>query len=161
MSTILRFDMRVGPQSPSSTREMIDTSLEMCEWGERTGALTAMFSEHHGSDDGYLPSPLIMAAAAAAPQDADMWLRLIVAQILAGEGKRIRYRYSKYRRDRTFRWRTLDGFAGDVGRRGEGSCPSPRIHGVEELLNEIIGKMLANFLRNIVELRFPESCHRP
>jgi hypothetical protein len=35
------------------------------------------------------------------------------------------------------------------------------LDGIEELLNEITAKMLANFLRNIVELRLPQSCHRP
>ncbi len=66
MSTILRFDFRIGPESPCTMSELYAASLEMCEWGERTGAMMAMFSEHHASDDGYMPSPLVMAAAAAA-----------------------------------------------------------------------------------------------
>ena len=62
----LRFDFRLKPGSVSTMREMYSTALDICQWGERNNALTVMFSEHHSSPDGYLPSPIIMAAAAAA-----------------------------------------------------------------------------------------------
>src|SRR6201994_781462 len=39
---------------------------EMCAWAEDHGALAAVLCEHHGSEDGYLPSPLILAPAIAA-----------------------------------------------------------------------------------------------
>ena len=38
----------------------------MCEWADAVGFDVVRFLEHHGSDDGYCPSPLTMAAAAAA-----------------------------------------------------------------------------------------------
>ena len=60
----LRFDFRLKPGSASTMQEMYSTALDICQWGERNNALTAMFSEHHSSPDGYLPSPIIMAAAA-------------------------------------------------------------------------------------------------
>jgi alkanesulfonate monooxygenase SsuD/methylene tetrahydromethanopterin reductase-like flavin-dependent oxidoreductase (luciferase family) len=41
-------------------------ALEMSEWADRLGALFVGLSEHHGSDDGYLPSPVPLAAAVAA-----------------------------------------------------------------------------------------------
>ncbi|MDE0701138.1 MAG: LLM class flavin-dependent oxidoreductase [Acidimicrobiaceae bacterium] len=63
---ILRFDFRLGPQSDATMAELYGASLEMCEWGEANGAMIAMFSEHHSASDGYLPSPIVMAAAAAA-----------------------------------------------------------------------------------------------
>ncbi|MEM7139547.1 MAG: LLM class flavin-dependent oxidoreductase [Actinomycetota bacterium] len=63
---ILRFDFRLGPQSSASMSELYAASLEMCEWGEANGAMLGLFSEHHTSSDGYLPSPLVMAGAAAA-----------------------------------------------------------------------------------------------
>ena len=63
---ILRFDFRLKPDSPTTMQELYSTALDMCQWGERNNAVTAMFSEHHSSPDGYLPSPIIMAAAAAA-----------------------------------------------------------------------------------------------
>lgn len=63
---ILRFDFRLGPQSSTTMADLYATSLEMCEWGETNGAMMSMFSEHHSTADGYLPSPLVMAGAAAA-----------------------------------------------------------------------------------------------
>ncbi len=63
---ILRFDFRLKPDSPATMQELYSAALDMCQWGERNNAVTAMFSEHHSSPDGYLPSPIIMAAAAAA-----------------------------------------------------------------------------------------------
>lgn len=38
----------------------------MAEWADSNGAAAVVLSEHHGSDDGYLPSALTMAAAVAA-----------------------------------------------------------------------------------------------
>src|SRR5438270_9525279 len=39
---------------------------EMCAWAEDHGGLAAVLCEHHGSEDGYLPSPLILAPVIAA-----------------------------------------------------------------------------------------------
>src|ERR1700722_7032682 len=39
---------------------------EMCSWAEELGALAAVLCEHHGSEDGYLPSPMVLAPAIAA-----------------------------------------------------------------------------------------------
>ena len=38
----------------------------MAEWGESNGCVTTMICEHHASPDGYLPSPMVLAAAIAA-----------------------------------------------------------------------------------------------
>ena len=38
----------------------------MAEWADAKGFDEIMLSEHHGSPDGYLPSPLALAAAIAA-----------------------------------------------------------------------------------------------
>jgi alkanesulfonate monooxygenase SsuD/methylene tetrahydromethanopterin reductase-like flavin-dependent oxidoreductase (luciferase family) len=38
----------------------------MAEWADRLGFGFLVLSEHHGSPDGYLPSPLVLAAAVAA-----------------------------------------------------------------------------------------------
>ena len=46
--------------------DLYQAGLDMTEWAERVGAISVMFSQHHGSSDGYLPSPIPMAAAAAA-----------------------------------------------------------------------------------------------
>jgi alkanesulfonate monooxygenase SsuD/methylene tetrahydromethanopterin reductase-like flavin-dependent oxidoreductase (luciferase family) len=63
---ILRFDFRLGPRSDTSMSELYAAALDMAEWGESNGAMMALFSEHHTSPDGYLPSPLVLAGAAAA-----------------------------------------------------------------------------------------------
>lgn len=76
---ILRFDFRRGPASSATMAELYAASLEMLEWGEDHGA-TAIFSEHHSSSDGYLPSPIVMAAAAAARTST---LSINVAALLA------------------------------------------------------------------------------
>jgi alkanesulfonate monooxygenase SsuD/methylene tetrahydromethanopterin reductase-like flavin-dependent oxidoreductase (luciferase family) len=63
---IVRFDFRLGPQSDTTMADLYATSLDMAEWAEANDAASVLFSQHHGSPDGYLPSPLVMAAAAAA-----------------------------------------------------------------------------------------------
>ncbi len=63
---IVRFDFRLGPRSDTSMADLYAAALEMTEWAEANGAMMAMFSEHHSSPDGYLPSPLVLAGAAAA-----------------------------------------------------------------------------------------------
>ncbi|HMQ26496.1 MAG TPA: LLM class flavin-dependent oxidoreductase, partial [Acidimicrobiales bacterium] len=60
----MRFDLRApGPTPPA---DLYAAALDMAEWGEQHGALAVVLSQHHASDDGYLPSPTVMAAAIAA-----------------------------------------------------------------------------------------------
>lgn len=63
---ILRFDFRRTDATPVSMGELYRAALDMAEWGEANGAMMAMFSEHHGASDDYLPSPIVLASAAAA-----------------------------------------------------------------------------------------------
>lgn len=63
---ILRFDFRLGEDAPTTRSDLFSAALDMTEWAEQRDALMVMFNEHHGSPDGYLPSPLIMASAVAA-----------------------------------------------------------------------------------------------
>ncbi|HEY3671273.1 MAG TPA: LLM class flavin-dependent oxidoreductase [Acidimicrobiia bacterium] len=63
---LLRFDMRAPVEGPASTQDLYDAAIEMSVWGERNGAVSVALSEHHASTDGYLPSPLVLAAAVAA-----------------------------------------------------------------------------------------------
>ncbi len=62
---LMRFDMRCPDQDPATIQAQYQTALEMAEWGEGKGCIQLVVSEHHGSPDGYLPSPLILAAAMA------------------------------------------------------------------------------------------------
>jgi alkanesulfonate monooxygenase SsuD/methylene tetrahydromethanopterin reductase-like flavin-dependent oxidoreductase (luciferase family) len=61
----LRFDMR-APDFGAPTTELYAAAIEMCAWAETRGAVAAVLSEHHGADDGHLPSPLMLASAIAA-----------------------------------------------------------------------------------------------
>lgn len=62
---LMRFDMRAPAFSPASTQDLYKAALEMAAWGEERGAIQIVVSEHHSSDDGYLPSPLVFAGAIA------------------------------------------------------------------------------------------------
>ena len=62
----LRFDFRNPDLGGVSTADRYAAALEMVEWADRLGGMTVAVSEHHGSDDGYLPSPLVMLSAMAA-----------------------------------------------------------------------------------------------
>ena len=62
---MLRFDMR-APAMGAPTVELYAAATEMCAWAENHGCLAAVLCEHHGAEDGYLPSPLILASAIAA-----------------------------------------------------------------------------------------------
>ena len=60
--------------------ERYRAGIDMAEWADRNGFVTIVLSEHHGSDDGYLPSALTMAAAMAARTST---IRLSVSAIVA------------------------------------------------------------------------------
>ena len=62
----LRFDFRNPSFAGTTMAERYRAALDMAEWADRSGAVALVLSEHHGSDDGYLPSPLPLAAAVAA-----------------------------------------------------------------------------------------------
>jgi alkanesulfonate monooxygenase SsuD/methylene tetrahydromethanopterin reductase-like flavin-dependent oxidoreductase (luciferase family) len=62
----MRFGMRSAATEPSRRAELYGTAIDMCAWAETRGCLAAVVSEHHGADDGYLPSPVPLAAAIAA-----------------------------------------------------------------------------------------------
>ncbi|MBW2268653.1 MAG: LLM class flavin-dependent oxidoreductase [Deltaproteobacteria bacterium] len=62
---ILRLDMR-APEFGAAPAALYAAALQMAEWADAQGFDEIMLSEHHGSPDGYLPSPLAMAAAIAA-----------------------------------------------------------------------------------------------
>jgi alkanesulfonate monooxygenase SsuD/methylene tetrahydromethanopterin reductase-like flavin-dependent oxidoreductase (luciferase family) len=61
----LRFDMR-APMLGASIEDLYATAVEMAAWTETRGALVVVLSEHHGTEDRHLPSPLVLATAMAA-----------------------------------------------------------------------------------------------
>jgi alkanesulfonate monooxygenase SsuD/methylene tetrahydromethanopterin reductase-like flavin-dependent oxidoreductase (luciferase family) len=55
---ILRFDMRAPGLPPSATRELYEAALDMAAWADAKGFDLIAVSEHHGTEDGFLSSPL-------------------------------------------------------------------------------------------------------
>jgi alkanesulfonate monooxygenase SsuD/methylene tetrahydromethanopterin reductase-like flavin-dependent oxidoreductase (luciferase family) len=62
---LLRFDMRTPGSSPARRSELYAAALEMAAWAEQNGCLQLVVSEHHASEDGYLPAPLVLASMMA------------------------------------------------------------------------------------------------
>jgi alkanesulfonate monooxygenase SsuD/methylene tetrahydromethanopterin reductase-like flavin-dependent oxidoreductase (luciferase family) len=62
----MRFDFRNPEIADTSMAERYDVALDIAEWADRLGCVSIAISEHHGSADGYLPSPLPIVAAMAA-----------------------------------------------------------------------------------------------
>lgn len=73
----LRFDMQ-APAEGAPAPELYATALEMAEWADEHGAFMLALSEHHGTADGYLPSPVVLASAMAA-RTADLPIWTMVA----------------------------------------------------------------------------------
>jgi alkanesulfonate monooxygenase SsuD/methylene tetrahydromethanopterin reductase-like flavin-dependent oxidoreductase (luciferase family) len=59
----LRFDLRVPPFSAITHADQYRTMLEMCRFGDTNGFSGVVLSEHHGTEDGFMNSPLTIAAA--------------------------------------------------------------------------------------------------
>jgi alkanesulfonate monooxygenase SsuD/methylene tetrahydromethanopterin reductase-like flavin-dependent oxidoreductase (luciferase family) len=62
----LRYDLRCPPFGKADSAELMRTAIEQCEWADRLGFASVTISEHHGSPDGYLPSPIVFGAGVAA-----------------------------------------------------------------------------------------------
>ena len=61
----LRYDLRAPDFAAASMADRYRACLEQCSFGDANGIGMAVISEHHGVEDGYLPSPLVLAAAIA------------------------------------------------------------------------------------------------
>ena len=59
----LRFDLRVPDFADTTHARQYAAALDMAAWADRIGLDWVIVSEHHGAPDGYLPAPLIFAAA--------------------------------------------------------------------------------------------------
>jgi alkanesulfonate monooxygenase SsuD/methylene tetrahydromethanopterin reductase-like flavin-dependent oxidoreductase (luciferase family) len=62
----LRFDFRNPVFAHTAMADRYAAALDMAEWADSLGCMNIGVSEHHGSSDGYLPSPIPMLAAMAA-----------------------------------------------------------------------------------------------
>ncbi|MCD0453344.1 LLM class flavin-dependent oxidoreductase [Actinocorallia sp. API 0066] len=61
----LWYDLRNPEPSKLTFTELYASVLDQIAWAESLGIGSVWFSEHHFADDGYTPSPLVFAAAAA------------------------------------------------------------------------------------------------
>lgn len=62
----IRYDLRNPAFAGTDLADRYDAALEQIVWAEARGIRVVTLSEHHGVDDGCLPSPLVFAAAVAA-----------------------------------------------------------------------------------------------
>jgi alkanesulfonate monooxygenase SsuD/methylene tetrahydromethanopterin reductase-like flavin-dependent oxidoreductase (luciferase family) len=76
----LRFDFRNPAAAGTTTAERYAAALDMAAWADRLGCASITLSEHHGSADGYLPSPIPMLTAMAARTTN---VRLAIAALVA------------------------------------------------------------------------------
>jgi alkanesulfonate monooxygenase SsuD/methylene tetrahydromethanopterin reductase-like flavin-dependent oxidoreductase (luciferase family) len=75
MEKVLIYDMR-APSFGAPARELYAAALDQVAWADELGFDVVGLGEHHGSEDGYNPSPLVLACA------------------MAGRTRRIRFRTS-------------------------------------------------------------------
>ena len=64
MELCLTYDMR-APAFGAQRNYLYDTALDQAAWADEAGFDLVGLGEHHCAEDGYLPSPLVMAAALA------------------------------------------------------------------------------------------------
>ena len=61
---VLRFDLRIPPFVESLTHgDQYREFLKMVEWADDKGFAAVVLSEHHGTEDGYMNSPLLLAGS--------------------------------------------------------------------------------------------------
>lgn len=76
----LRFDLRNPDIAGTTLADRYGAALDMAEWADGLGCVNITVSEHHGSPDGYLPSPIPMLAAMAARTTK---VRFLIAALIA------------------------------------------------------------------------------
>lgn len=63
---VVRYDLRRPSFAETPMDELYRVALEQAGYADEHGLDAVVLSEHHGVDDGYLPSPITLAAAVAA-----------------------------------------------------------------------------------------------
>lgn len=77
---VTRYDFRAPGEALGRQHEMFARCLDQVEYLEQHGQDAVVLSEHHATEDGYLPSPLVVASAVAARTRT---LSISVAALLA------------------------------------------------------------------------------
>src|SRR5450432_2131260 len=75
----MRFTMRSAAGDASARADSYAAALDMAAWAETRGCLAVILSQHHGADDGFLPSPVPLAASIAARTSS---LPILVAALI-------------------------------------------------------------------------------
>jgi alkanesulfonate monooxygenase SsuD/methylene tetrahydromethanopterin reductase-like flavin-dependent oxidoreductase (luciferase family) len=75
-----RFDLRNPGIAGTTMADRYAAALDMAQWADALGCISIAVSEHHGSPDGYLPSPIPMVAAMAARTST---VRFMIAALIA------------------------------------------------------------------------------
>ncbi len=78
--SLLRFDLRKAPFSPTPHAALYAAALEMAEYADARGFDAITISEHHAVEDGFLSAPIVLAAALAARTKR---LRITISALLA------------------------------------------------------------------------------
>jgi alkanesulfonate monooxygenase SsuD/methylene tetrahydromethanopterin reductase-like flavin-dependent oxidoreductase (luciferase family) len=65
MRLSLRYDMR-QPDPQARLDEQYAAAIEQCAWADDLGFETVFIGEHHGAEDGYIPSSMVLMSAIAA-----------------------------------------------------------------------------------------------
>src|SRR3989442_1463193 len=60
----LRYDLRRSPEG-APYDVLYRTALEQCQWADEHGLDVVTLSEHHFTEDGFLPAPMLVGAAVA------------------------------------------------------------------------------------------------
>lgn len=76
----LRYDMRQPAFATENKVERYHAAIEQCAWAEHNGFGSVHLSEHHGAEDNYCPSPLILAGAVAARTES---LMIMISALIA------------------------------------------------------------------------------
>ncbi|MEE8580906.1 MAG: LLM class flavin-dependent oxidoreductase [Myxococcota bacterium] len=105
----LRYDLRCPDFATATPAALYAAALEQCGWADRLGFASVTLSEHHGSPDGYLPSPIVMAAAIAARTEN---IRLLLAAVIAPLHDPIRIAEDLAVLDQVSRGRLIPVFSG-------------------------------------------------
>lgn len=73
----LTFDMRLPTWASTKRTVLYDAALDICQWADEHNFQATSIGEHHTTDDGYLPSPVMLASAIAA-RTKKLQLRMII-----------------------------------------------------------------------------------
>jgi alkanesulfonate monooxygenase SsuD/methylene tetrahydromethanopterin reductase-like flavin-dependent oxidoreductase (luciferase family) len=76
----LRFDFRNPSFAGTTMADRYAAAIDMAAWADALGCVSIAVSEHHGSEDGYLPSPIPVVAAMAARTTS---VRFMIAALIA------------------------------------------------------------------------------